>query len=235
MRTVDRLVLLASENARARAYLDRMSKAGLRPQRAIVLNVPSIVQASVRSMPSALFDNQTPVEAKCEQLGIPTQKIEADHINQPHVIRQVLQLPADYAVFAGPAGAILAEDYFSGHMKFIHVHPGRLPQFRGSTPYYYELFMRGRMTATAILMAAKLDAGQIIAEREFALPEQVQTLDLEFDPWMRAEILIPVLEELATAGSISSARNQVGPAQTFYVIHPVLKSLAVLQAKAHAS
>ncbi len=235
MKTIARLAILACDNARARAYIDRLARCGLRPAYALIVDVPAISLVPVTANATSLFDNVTPLAKQCEKNGIPFARMAANTINHPDVVAETLRMPAEYIVYAGPGGAILAPDFFAGEKQFIHIHPGRLPEFRGSTPYYYELIMRGGMTATAMLMSPKIDEGSVIAAREFPAPQRPEMIDTELDPWMRAEILGEVAETLSATGHLPNASPQSGDAQTFFVIHTVLKTIAALKSVSRAT
>jgi methionyl-tRNA formyltransferase len=131
-------------------------------------------------------------------------------------------------VFSGPGGAIVRAPLFATGKRFIHVHPGRLPEFRGSTTIYYGLLAEGRIEATALLLSEQIDAGPIIGRAMFDPPRDRTTIDATFDPNIRAALLVSVLREYARHGSFQETAQERGAGETFYIIHPVLKHLAIL-------
>lgn len=156
-------------------------------------------------------------------------QLETADINDAAVVRTLENTGAQHVIFAGPSAAIVRTPLFETGKHFIHVHPGRLPEYRGSTPMYYTLLAGASLTATAILMNPVIDQGEVLWEREFPPPEDKQVFDLSFDPWMRAMVLVDVMRHLAESSELPNARTQTESASTtYYVIHPVLKHLALM-------
>lgn len=92
---------------------------------------------------------------------------------------------------------------------------------------YYSLLADQAIVATAIELRPEIDTGPIILERAFEPPLDRRTIDLEFDPWMRGTVMADVLERYVEDGSLP-LREQPAAGSTFYVIHPVLKHLAIM-------
>jgi methionyl-tRNA formyltransferase len=225
------MCLLAADSGRSRAYLDLLGRAGLLPQRAVVVHTPVPTTAPRQPAQTPLFDNVTPLPKALTGAGVPHVEIVAADINTPEVCAAVAAGDESYVIFAGPAGAIVRAPLFATGKHFIHVHPGRVPEFRGSTPMYYSLLAEGRMAASAILLAPRIDDGPILATREFAPPADRTTIDLEFDPWMRAALLVDVCKAYINTNRLAPEPQVDCGQPAFFVIHPVLKHLAILAAR----
>lgn len=226
---LDGVALVAADTGRARAYLDLLVADGLVPQRAVVLDVPGASPSPTLPHPTLLFDNVTPLPRALERAGVPTLRVAADRLDAREVVDAVAGLAQPIIVFAGPAGGILTEAFFRLPEKsYLHVHPGRLPGYRGSTPMYYSLLAEGRLTATALFLDERVDTGRIVAERDFPPPADRRSIDLEFDPWMRAVLLRAVLREHAAGIPLVGRPQADAPARTYFVIHPVLRHVALL-------
>lgn len=225
------MCLLAADSGRSRAYLDMLGRAGLLPRRAVVLHTPAVTTAPRRQAHTTLFDNVTPLPQALARAGVPHVEIAASDINAPEVCAAVAAGDEAYVIFAGPAGAIVRSPLFETGKHFIHVHPGRVPDFRGSTPMYYSLLAEGRMAASAILLAPRIDDGPILAVREFVPPEDRTTIDLAFDPWMRAALLVDVCKAYIQTNQLAPEPQADCGQTAFFVIHPVLKHLAILGAR----
>lgn len=88
-------------------------------------------------------------------------------------------------------------------LRFLHVHPGALPDVRGADGLLWSLLLRGRPGASAFYMAPGIDEGDLIAVREFDPPrlssagwsggstqDVYRALFSCYDPLMRARVLV---------------------------------------------
>jgi methionyl-tRNA formyltransferase len=223
------VTLLAADTARARAYLSLLAADGLLPEQAILVELDGAPTATAAARPTELFDSLTPLGAALERAGVPTTRLAVGRFEDEAVLGALDRVAPDLVVVASPAGVILAPSFFDAPARhYLHVHPGRLPDYRGSTPMYYELLAEGGLTATALFLDAGIDTGSVVAEQVFAAPDDRTTIDHAFDPWMRAMVLRDVLRD-RRAGRLPTGRPQVGSAgRTYFVIHPVLRHVALL-------
>ncbi len=115
---------------------------------------------------------------------------------------------------------------------------GPHPDYRGSTTIYYALLHGEPPAVTAIFLDAQIDTGGVLACRSYpAPPTEVSTLTGYTMPLSRADALVRLLRHsLAATGSFAPPRPQKrDEGATFFVIHPVLKHLAVLGLPDHES
>ena len=93
--------------------------------------------------------------------------LDTSDINSPIVVHSIQKLINKYIIFTG--GGILQKEILSLQKFFIHVHPGIIPEYRGSTCFYYSLLNNYSLGATAYIMNNKIDAGEIIFQKNFTL------------------------------------------------------------------
>jgi methionyl-tRNA formyltransferase len=87
----------------------------------------------------------------------------------------------------------------------INLHPSLLPLHRGCAPVFYTLLQGDRITGSSIIeVSSKMDAGDILVQQEYSIPEGMNRGDLE------------------------DALIEIGGAQLLYVINNYLK---VIEAK----
>lgn len=223
--------MLVADTARARAYLDRLLHVGARPVEVLVLERPGAIVAAAATTSTPLFDNTTPILEKLDAAALPYAVLPTDDINDDRVVAAVADLPADLIVFAGPAGAIAGSELLGAGKSFLHVHPGRLPEYRGSTPMYYSLLAEAALEASAILLAPEIDQGPMVGHRVFPLPDEPAAIDVGYDPWMRAELMADVVRAYLGGQDLRAVTQEHGRGTTYYVIHPVLKHLAIMRAE----
>jgi methionyl-tRNA formyltransferase len=223
---VTAVALLAGDTLRARAYLGALLDADLAPSRVLLLP-PDGPTGAVAS--ATRFDASRPVERMAADGGVPVEHLLSPDVNDPSVIEAVGATPEDLLVYAGFAGVLLGAELLGTGKSFLHVHPGWLPDFRGSTTVYYSLLRDGELAASALLLTAGVDQGPVLGRRRYPLPDDLQTLDGEYDAWVRADLLVRVLREHADSGRFEEERQSPGDGTTYYVIHPVLKHIALLR------
>ena len=225
---INNLAIILTDNGRARAYLSELAKAKLLPSAAIVVESPEIIDKPQERFFSNYFDNTTPIKEKLRSLEISYEAFSVESINELSVVEYTLSLKQELIVFAGSAGSILSSKYFRNDKKLIHVHPGKLPEYRGSTPMYYSLLNENNITMSAFLMSEQLDGGNVIFEESFTDITDKRKIDTELDPYFRAVVLAKALERYLDNGCLASQNNSDVDEEKFYIIHPILKHLAIL-------
>ncbi|MCX6799446.1 MAG: formyltransferase family protein, partial [Candidatus Diapherotrites archaeon] len=237
--------ILLVENNRAKAYLQMLASSGLLPSHAILISssrlgalMPDRVYAFFANLYSHAFKNwrlkqaqafnaNEPLVCTLAKNRIPYVRVAASNCNDKKVIELLKKLEGEYAIYCG--GGILKEEVLSLGKKFIHVHPGRLPQYKGSTCFYYSIIKEGKCSATAFFMTPAIDAGDIILQKDFPMPKNID-IDNVYDPLIRAHTLVETMKKYSKTKKLE-ARKQHGNGETYFVIHPVLKHIAVLKAR----
>jgi methionyl-tRNA formyltransferase len=145
-------------------------------------------------------------------------------INHSELINHIKKIHCDYLIFTG--GGILREKILDLNTKFIHLHPGLVPHYRGSTCFYYSIINEGNTGVTAYIMDKTLDTGDIIYQKKFEKPNH-KFIDNVYDPYIRSETLIHILTEDIIQKNQFIKQNPL-EGETYHIIHPVLKHLAIL-------
>ena len=108
------------------------------------------------------------------------------------------------------------------------MHPGRLPTERGSTTIYYSILNQRKITVTAFFMTPKIDAGENILFSEYPVPGKGVDIDRWLDNVARADCLTKALKAINKVEKIDVNASE---SEEYYVIHPVLKHVALLSLK----
>jgi len=145
-------------------------------------------------------------------------------INHPKLIDFLKKNLCDYFIFIG--GGILKKEILSLPVKFIHLHPGIVPYYRGSTCFYYSIINEQNSGVTAFIMDEKLDTGEIIHQKKFDKPNH-QFVDEVYDPHIRSETLIDILQNNILKKEDFREQNPE-EGETYFIIHPVLKHITIL-------
>lgn len=239
--TVSGIAMLAAPSNRSRIYLDVLERANLLPERVVVLDDPSVQTAEQRRREAEsgemllpedpALDSSRTVQSRLEANGIPYEAVQTLNSNDQPVRDAVARLDQEYLIYSGPGGVILDGALLTAGPQFIHVHAGTLPEYRGSTTAYYSLIEDGTCGATAFIMTETLDNGPIVARETFPAPDDPETVDLYYDPWIRGQTLIQTVQQYKTQGALSTETQDDQAGETYFIIHPVLKHIAIESVK----
>lgn len=230
--------MLLSLNNRSKAYLQAMLKNKMKPGFILLFEStayrPPPEQFKITDKPDLktsqkhLFDIEESLEKSIQTNSIPYEKIQAENINNSEIIKKISSRPENIFIYSGPGGTILKEEILNCGKKFLHVHPGRLPDFRGSTTIYYHILSENNCWVSAFLLEKNIDTGPLIKSKSYPLPDKDINIDYIYDPYIRSQLLIEVLEDYAATGKIHTSKQSPNKGDTFFIIHPVLKHIAIL-------
>lgn len=229
---LQRVVLLAAQSARSQAYIQSLAAAGLHPAAVILLgDDPVLAPAAPASQWQglALPDLGESIAATCARAGIPLVRCAATDVNAEATIQALSEANADIVIFSGAGGQIVSSRVLQLGARFLHMHSGWLPQYRGSTTVYYALLHGDPPAVTALFLDASIDTGPVIERRAYPTPPRGMDLDRVYDTAIRADLLVRLLGRYAETGTLAASEEQrPEDGATYYVIHPVLKHVALL-------
>ena len=222
--------IILTPTFRAMAYLQRLISNGLYPNFAIVLKGDNadFLEKINKNNDLNLFDEFVDFKASLDKHEIEYQEIDSIDCNDKEVIDAVKNRNEGYFIFTG--GGILKEDILNLDKKFIHVHPGIVPQYRGSTCMYYSIIKEGNCGATAFFMSKKIDEGDIISKKQFEKPN-TDNIDYAYDCHMRSSLLVDIMKQYTKEGKFNLEPQNPDEGEAYFIIHPVLKHLAILSCK----
>ena len=242
-----RYSVLLSNNNRSKAYLQNLVSHGYPPAQAIVLDAGGALRPENTQRDTARRNGSRPIVRASKDAGIGFDENEhvldtietngTNHIvldtmdvNSEEVVSTVARAQGDYVLYSGPGGTILRRKILGLGKEFIHVHPGWLPEYRGSTTAYYSLLVNKTVSCSVFFMRAGIDKGPILYRRRFDITEADIDYDYVLDPCVRAATL---LDFFRNSDELISHPLDQGRAEgdTFYIIHPVLKHMAILSMK----
>lgn len=231
---LEEFALLASDTARTKAYLQAMIREEKLPGMCIVFtdNISKMKkdaeQYDGRTEKQNYFDIDMPVLYSLDMAEIPYMIVEDKDINSQRMEEALHNIGQKYLIYSGYGGYILKAHLFKLHKKFIHIHAGILPQYRGSTTAYYSFLQEGVFGATAIFLNEGIDEGEIIWQNTFEPPEDAVDIDYIYEPFIRSRVLMGVIDLYLRDGSLVGRKQEQEGAETYFIIHPVLKHIALL-------
>ena len=150
-------------------------------------------------------------------------------INSNEVLTIISNRVEPVFIFSGFGGVLLGDDVLSSGKKFLHIHGGYLPDYKGSTTNYYSLINENTIGASSMFLTKEIDCGPVLLRKKFSPPENRTEIDHIYDSEARAKVLIETLEYYVESGSFNFELENNKGGETFYIIHPVLKHLSILQ------
>lgn len=225
-----RVGMLAVDSSRTRAYLAALSRHNLELSCAVYLTGgPGAKGPTCPAVP--YFDNLTPALDTLRRMGVACSVLDTGDVNSPGVVEAVRASPADVLIYSGAGGAILRDEILDAGVRFLHVHAGVLPRYRGSTTVYYSLLAEGNCGASALFLDREIDTGPVLATRTYPPPEDRTTIDYGYDPYIRSDLLASVLKEYSATGGFRTVAQNADSGETYYIMHPVLRHTAVLSSR----
>ena len=115
-----------------------------------------------------------PVKEEAVRLGLPV--IQPEKLRGSEELQQIIDLKPDLVVTAA-FGQILPKALLDApRLGCINVHASMLPKYRGGAPIHQAIIDGEATTGVTIMyMAEKLDAGDIISQREIMIGDQDHT------------------------------------------------------------
>ena len=115
-----------------------------------------------------------PVKEEAVRLGLPV--IQPEKLRGSKELQEIIALGADLVVTAA-FGQILPKELLDApRLGCINVHASMLPKYRGGAPIHQAIIDGEKTTGVTIMyMAEKLDAGDIISQREIAIEDTDHT------------------------------------------------------------
>lgn len=240
------IAMVAGDTSRSRAYLQALARNKLLPNYVLLLdnssNVPlpgqldnyqailenKHVLDSDDCWSESHFDSTQPIHILLDELGIFYEKSTSKDINDPAVVEIISRRAEAVFIYSGFGGTLLRKHILSTGKQFLHVHGGYLPDYKGSTTNYYSILLEDTVGASAIFLNEEIDSGPVLLRRKFPSPKNKKAIDHIYDSGARAKVLIETLKSYLKYGSWKFELSSNAGGEIYYIIHPVLKHIAIL-------
>jgi methionyl-tRNA formyltransferase len=158
--------------------------------------------------------------------------LETESVNDAAYVDMVQRLEVD--VIASIAAAEIFEEplLFAPRRGCVNLHSGKLPQFRGMMPSFWQM-LKGEACATVTVhrMAPRLDAGNVLATQDYAIrPDDSLASVMTANKVVGARLMMRVLSELAHA---SNEGEPLDMAQASYYSFPKRDDVRELARRGH--
>jgi len=155
-----------------------------------------------------------PVKTFAHERNIPV--FSPEKVGSPESIAQLGPLKADLFVVVAYGQYIPQSILALPPYRSINLHPSLLPQYRGSAPIQWALANGDTMTGVTILyVSEKMDAGDIIGQREVAIRPEDTAITMEpILGQVGAECLIEALDQIRLGTVVSKAQDEALATET---------------------
>ena len=230
------IALLLWPSLRSVAYLQVLDEANYFPNEIIVLKNdfddkvnPRFIKESKKYNYKSYFDIEKSIGGFLNHKDCNVIKLNTSDINDPAVINATQKLNNKYIIFTG--GGILRKDILSLQKVFIHIHPGIIPEYRGSTCFYYSLLENYSLGSTVYFMNENIDAGEIIIQRNFTLnyfihSDQIFFVDYILDNYIRSQALKETVNLFHQNDQFNTKIKDCS-GFAYYIMHPLLRHLTI--------
>ena len=220
---------LFSENYRSRAYAQFFLQSGFLPDQIICIGNEN--QSPREALQDTYIDPYSGYSFRPEQQVAETFReirhinrdlIEVD-INSKKFLAEAKILGIGRAVYSGRPGVLISARTLKQFAEVLHVHGGYLPNFRGSTTFYFSILTEELIGASSIIMNSEIDQGDVLVRQKFR-PVSGINIDYVLDPLVRANVLVSTLQKLSNQKKepiVLKQNRDIGT--TYQVIHPILK------------
>jgi methionyl-tRNA formyltransferase len=170
------------------------------------------------------FDPEKDVVEFLEENGVNHRVIQCKSINDDNVVDAISKAKPVFFLFGG--GGILRKAMFNTGKRFIHIHPGEIPYFRGSQCIEWSILYGKPCVATAFFMTEKIDDGEVILQKEYANPElENNNIASLYSSYIRTDTMLDAIERFVIDGKFQQSNLGSDGPGTFYKMHPVLTNL----------
>ena len=228
------VIMIACASARSQAYIQAMLAKGMMPDEVIFLGPDterdhSSSRQTLNWCGLKLPDLRESFSTTCAKNGIRVRTTKAADVNSDEVLQALVETNAHLVIYSGIGGQIVEKRILEAGPRFLHMHAGWLPEYRGSTTVYYSLLNGDSPSVSAIFLDVSIDTGPILKRQNYPTPPSWMDVDLVYDAAIRADLLCQVMELHKEQGElVPKAAQDPSIGRAYFVIHPVLKHIALL-------
>jgi methionyl-tRNA formyltransferase len=217
--------MIAADTTRTKYYLRELIRNNFFPTYVLLL-----LNSDAKLLPGQdSGESERELVELLKNAGIEYEVSPNSDINSNEVLTLISNRLELVFIFSGFGGALLGDNVLSSGKKFLHIHGGYLPDYKGSTTNYYSLINENTIGASSLFLTKEIDCGPVLLRKKFSPPKNRTEIDHIYDSEARAKVLIETLEYYVESGSFNFELENNQGGETFYIIHPVLKHLSILQ------
>lgn len=186
-------------------------------------------------------------------------KVAVENLDDEKLISHIQSNNVTTILFTG--GGILNEKLLNiPTAKFIHIHPGIVPDIRGADCFFWSYLLRGKAGYSAFYMNAGIDTGDVLIQREFEVDfEKVDILEYGndaiytailtyHDPCLRIKTFIDLLnlhykteslepnpDKTINLSKLQNEKQSTIQGRMYFFMHKDLRDFVINKLKKHES
>lgn len=181
-----------------------------------------------------------------EEFAERVERFSAADYGDPVLQRRILRAPGTAWLYTN-GGIVPASLLGQPQVRVLHIHPGIVPDLRGSDCLLWSAQVRRRLGVSCFYMSPGIDEGAVIGQLETELPhlptaaalvaagreaDVYRALLFAVDPHLRARLLVQVLREHPDRDLRElPSRQQAAPRRPAYLwMHPRLRARVIKEA-----
>jgi len=160
-----------------------------------------------------------------------------DGLNDAVLFENLSQQPASALLFTG-GGLVPSKLLSLQHLRFLHIHPGFLPDIRGADCTLWSTLITGHTSATCFYMSPGIDTGDVIYPcwlPPLSLTSRLDGIERQsiyravygfIDPWVRSFVLRGIVGKNSQFLELSSYNQDKSEGNTFHFMSHRLQQAA---------
>ena len=227
-----KFVLIAAPTLRTKAYLHLLNQSNIHPEYIFLLS-GNEEKFKIKKT-KLILNNKIKINLELvksldnllEQSKSCIVRFNFHNLENRKLLNTLNKFNLKYAIYSGFPGKIISKKLINSNIKWIHCHGGRLPDYKGSTTFYYSILEIKCFYVSVIFLDENIDTGKLIKQIRFSHTNN-KNFDEIVDPFSRAYALCNVLNHYTKYKKFfKNKKSKVLPNRTFFVIHPILKFIA---------
>ena len=131
-----------------------------------------------------------------KKFNIKIKRFNHSLIDNKKIVNYILNSKNFYFVYSGYPGYVIRNINLLSKKKILHAHPGRLPEYKGSTTIFYSILNSNKIYCSTMILDGKIDEGEKINQLQFKLTcKDFKNFEF-FDSRIRITTLLDALKKI---------------------------------------
>lgn len=149
--------------------------------------------------------------------------VKSNSVNSRSINNLLLSSKNRIFLFSGYSGEIIKNKKILKEKELLHCHPGKIPDFRGSTTIYYSIILKKKVHCSLFRLTNKIDKGKVYFVKKFNIPKIKNTIEGDYDNSIRAKTLSYFFKN----SNRKTPRPKKEVNNYYYIAHPVIRNLVL--------